>query len=63
MGAEGEPAAVVDGGCKVHGVEVLRVADASIFPTVPRGFTHIIVLMTGEKIADAVKSEWIHKPT
>jgi 5-(hydroxymethyl)furfural/furfural oxidase len=61
MGAAGDPAAVVDGGGKVHGIEGLRVADASIFPTVPRGFTHIIVLMTGEKIADAVKSEWIHK--
>jgi 5-(hydroxymethyl)furfural/furfural oxidase len=58
MGSAEDPEAVVDPVGRVIGVSGLRVVDASIFPTIPRGQTHFPVLMTAEKIADAVKSDW-----
>lgn len=58
MGAADDPRAVVNSVGQVHGVQGVRVADASIYPTIPRGCTHAIVMMTGEKIADAVKLSW-----
>lgn len=58
MGQSGDRDAVVDSAGRVHGMEALRVVDASIFPTIPRGYTHFIVLMAAEKLADAVKAAW-----
>jgi 5-(hydroxymethyl)furfural/furfural oxidase len=58
MGRRGDPRAVVDSDGRVFGIAGLRVVDASIFPTVPRGYTHFVVLMVAEKIADAVKAAW-----
>jgi 5-(hydroxymethyl)furfural/furfural oxidase len=58
MGRAGDASAVVDSAGRVQGIAGLRVADASIFPTIPRGYTHFIVLMAAEKMADAVKADW-----
>jgi 5-(hydroxymethyl)furfural/furfural oxidase len=58
MGRADDAGAVVDGSGQVHGIQRLRVVDASIFPTIPRGYIHFIVLMTAEKIADDIKSDW-----
>jgi choline dehydrogenase len=47
--------AVVDSELRVHGVESLRVADASIMPTVPGGNTYGAVLMVAERAADFIR--------
>ena len=41
--------AVVDERLRVHGVEGLRVADASVMPTITSGNTHAPTVMIGEK--------------
>jgi choline dehydrogenase len=47
--------AVVDPQLRVHGVEGLRVADASVMPVVPSGNCHAAVVMIGERAADFIK--------
>ena len=44
-----DPMAVVDDQLRVHGVERLRVADASIMPTQSSGNTNAPTIMIGEK--------------
>ncbi|MCW2709228.1 MAG: hypothetical protein JWM22_3070 [Frankiales bacterium] len=47
---------VVDAQGRVHGLEGLRVADASIVPWVPRANTHLTAVLVGEKIADDMRA-------
>jgi len=47
--------AVVDAELKVRGVEGLRVADASVFPSQPGGNINAPVIMVGEKCADLIR--------
>jgi choline dehydrogenase len=49
-----DPMAVVDAQLRVHGVTGLRVADASIMPTLTSGNTNAPSIMIGEKAADMV---------
>jgi choline dehydrogenase len=47
---------VVDPQLRVYGVEGLRVADASIMPTIPAGNPAAACMMIGEKAAELIKS-------
>lgn len=54
MGPDSNPMAVVDARLRVHGLKGLRVADASIMPTVISGNTNAACIMIGEKLADII---------
>ena len=55
MGPDSDPTAVVDDQLRVRGIEGLRVADASIMPTMPSANTNASTIMIGEKCADFIK--------
>jgi choline dehydrogenase-like flavoprotein len=52
-----DPTAVVDPELRVHGIDGLRVADASIMPTVVSGNTNAATIMIGERAADMVRQK------
>jgi choline dehydrogenase len=61
--------AVVDGQGRVHGVQALRVVDASIMPLIVSGNLNVPTIMMAEKIADAIRGKalppstapaWVH---
>jgi len=56
MGPADDPMAVVDQYGKVHGIEGLRVVDASIMPDCVRANINVTTMMIGERIADFVKA-------
>ena len=57
MGASNDRLAVTDSAGRVRGFESLRVIDASIMPTAPRGNTNIPTIMVAEKISEAMLAE------
>ena len=56
MGPASDPMAVVDQHGKVHGLEGLRVVDASIMPDCIRANTNVTTIMIGERVADFMLS-------
>ena len=50
-----DPMAVVDPQCRVHGIEGLRVADASIMPMIPSCNLNSPTMMIGEKASDLIR--------
>ncbi|MCI0895570.1 MAG: GMC family oxidoreductase N-terminal domain-containing protein, partial [Chloroflexi bacterium] len=55
MGPASDPMAVVDQYGKVHGLQGLRVVDASIMPNCVRANTNVTTMMIGEHIADFIR--------
>jgi choline dehydrogenase len=56
MGRPEDPRAVVDDRLRVHGVDRLRVADASIMPMIPSANTYAATMMIAEKAADLIRN-------
>ena len=54
MGPSSDPLSVVNQYGKVHGIEGLRIADASILPNCPRANTNVPTMMIGEKISEFI---------
>ena len=55
MGPASDPTAVVDQYGRVHGLEGLNVADASVMPDTPRANTNVSTIMIAERISDFIK--------
>jgi choline dehydrogenase len=49
------PDAVVDAQLRVHGIQGLRIADASVMPDVTGGNTNLPSIMIGERAADLIR--------
>lgn len=52
-----DPLAVTTPRGRVHGVEGLRVCDASVMPSIPCANTNVSTIMVAERMADLIKSE------
>ncbi len=57
MGPASDPLAVVDDRLRVHGIDALRVIDASIMPTMLSANLNAATMMIGEKGADLVRGK------
>ncbi|MEV6490642.1 GMC oxidoreductase [Actinoplanes sp. NPDC051633] len=57
MGAEDDPLAVVDPTLRIRGLSNVRIADASVFPTMTTVNPVVAVLMIGEKAADLLRGD------
>jgi choline dehydrogenase len=56
MGPDSDPMAVVDAQLRVRGIQGLRVADASVMPTLIGGNTNAPSIMIGEKATDLIRA-------
>ena len=50
--------AVVDPQLKVHGLEGVRVVDASVMPQITTGNIHAPIMMIAEKVSDMIQTEY-----
>ena len=57
MGPASDDEAVVDSRLKMHGVDNLYVADASVMPTVPHAATNVSCIMIGERLSDILRED------
>lgn len=56
MGANSNPLAVSNAAGCVHGIDGLRICDASVFPSIPCANTNMPTIMVAERISDLIKS-------
>jgi choline dehydrogenase-like flavoprotein len=62
MGTSPEKGAVVDPAGKVHGADGLYVVDASVLPSAPTGFPHLVALMMANRIIDQMLTSGLPAP-
>ena len=55
LGADDDPLAVLDAGCRVRGASNLRVVDSSIFPRITNGNLNAPTMMVAERAADLIR--------
>jgi choline dehydrogenase-like flavoprotein len=55
MGPASDPVSVVDAELRVHGVDRLRLVDASVFPDIVGGNINAAVVMVAERAADLIR--------
>jgi choline dehydrogenase len=60
MGPATDPTAVVDDRLRVHGIDGLRIADASIMPNMPSANTYATTLMIAERASDMILRPALH---
>ncbi|PAV19339.1 alcohol oxidase [Pyrrhoderma noxium] len=53
-----EDGGVVDAYLRVHGLENVRIADASVFPSIISGHTSAPVIAIAERVSDLVKADF-----
>lgn len=63
MGAPDDPNAVVDPQGRVLGTESLYVADASVFPEVPRANTNLPTIVAAERLSDLIRETARARPS
>jgi choline dehydrogenase len=57
MGPDTDPSTVVNDRLLVHGMEALRIVDASIMPSMPSANTYATTLMIAEKASDFIRGK------
>jgi choline dehydrogenase len=66
MGLDSDPGAVVDGNCRVYGVQALRVVDTGVMPSIVSGNTNAPTIMLAERASDLIRGrhplEPLHVP-
>ncbi|CAH1163506.1 unnamed protein product [Phaedon cochleariae] len=59
MGPASDPLAVVDNKLRVHGIDGLRIMDASAMPRLVSGNTHATIVLIAERGVDFIKERWL----
>jgi len=62
IGADNDPAAVLDADCRVRGIDQLRVIDSSAFPSITNGNLNAPTIMLAERAADLVAGKTLLEP-
>lgn len=59
MGPKSDKMSVVDNQLMVHGIDGIRITDASAMPIIVSGNTHATIVMMAERGVDFIKKRWL----
>ncbi|XP_060536165.1 glucose dehydrogenase [FAD, quinone]-like [Cylas formicarius] len=60
MGPLSDPNAVVDNKLRLHGIDNLRIMDASVMPVLVSGNTQATIIMIADRGVDFIKERWLN---